>query len=55
MVLAGGGALIKGLDKSLMKETGLPVKVAEHPLLAVCLGTGKSLEYIHKFKKGSAT
>lgn len=52
MVLAGGGALIKGLDKSLMKETGLPVKVAEHPLLAVCLGTGKSLEYIHKFKKG---
>jgi rod shape-determining protein MreB len=51
MVLAGGGALIKGLDKALMKETGLPVKIAEHPLLAVCLGTGKSLEYIHKFKK----
>lgn len=51
MVLAGGGALIKGLDKALMKETGLPVRVAEHPLLAVCLGTGKSLEYIHKFKK----
>lgn len=51
MVLAGGGALIKGLDRLLMKETGLPVKIAEHPLLAVCLGTGKSLENIHKFKK----
>jgi len=51
MVLAGGGAMIKGLDKALMKETGLPVRVAEHPLLAVCLGTGKSLENIHKFKK----
>lgn len=51
MVLAGGGALIKGLDKALIKETGLPVVIAENPLLAVCLGTGKALEYIDKFKK----
>src|SRR3990172_7218606 len=51
MVLAGGGALIKGLDKALIKETGLPVIVAPHPLLAVCLGTGKALEYLDKFKK----
>ncbi len=51
MVLAGGGALIKGLDKALIKETGLPVTVAPHPLLAVCLGTGKALEYLDKFKK----
>lgn len=51
MVLAGGGALIKGLDKSLIKETGLPVIVAPNPLLAVCLGTGKALEYLDKFKK----
>lgn len=50
MVLAGGGALIKGLDKSLIKETGLPVTIADNPLLAVCMGTGKSLEYIDKFK-----
>ncbi len=54
MVLAGGGALIKGLDKALMKETGLPVTVAPHPLLAVCLGTGKALEYLDKFKKKKA-
>lgn len=51
MVLAGGGALIKGLDKALIKETGLPVIVAPNPLLAVCLGTGKALEYIDRFKK----
>ncbi len=51
MVLAGGGALIKGLDKALIKATGLPVIVAPNPLLAVCLGTGKALEYLDKFKK----
>lgn len=51
MVLAGGGALIRGLDKALMKETGLPVTVPPNPLLAVCMGTGKALEYIDKFKK----
>ena len=51
MVLAGGGALIKGLDKSLIKETGLPVTIAPNPLLAVCNGTGKALEYIDRFKK----
>ena len=50
MVLAGGAALIKGLDKALIKETGLPVIIAPNPLLAVCLGTGKALEYIDKFK-----
>ncbi|CAM0116959.1 Cell shape-determining protein MreB [Rhabdochlamydiaceae symbiont of Dictyostelium giganteum] len=54
MVLAGGGALIKGLDKALIKETGLPVIVAAHPLLAVCMGTGKALEYLDKFKKKKA-
>lgn len=51
MVVAGGGALIRGLDKALNKETGLPVIVAQNPLLAVCLGTGKALEYLDKFKK----
>jgi rod shape-determining protein MreB len=51
MVLAGGGALIKGLDKALIKETGLPVIIAPNPLLAVCLGTGKALEYLDRFKK----
>lgn len=51
MVVAGGGALIRGLDKALNKETGLPVIVAQNPLLAVCMGTGKALEYLDKFKK----
>jgi len=51
MVLAGGGALIKGLDKALIKETGLPVFVAPNPLLAVCIGTGKALEYLDRFKR----
>lgn len=54
MVLAGGGALIKGLDKALTKETGLPVIIAPYPLLAVCLGTGKALEYLDKFRKRKA-
>lgn len=51
MWLAGGGALIKGIDKCLIKETGLPVNVAQNPLLAVCLGTGKALEHLDKYKK----
>ncbi len=51
MVLAGGGSLIKNLDKALIKETGLPVIIAPNPLLVVCLGTGKALEYLDKFKR----
>ena len=42
------------VDKALIKETGLPVIVAPNPLLAVCLGTGKALEYLDKFKKRKA-
>ena len=44
IMLAGGGALIAGLDSLLQQETGLPVSVAEDPLLAVAKGTGVMLQ-----------
>ncbi|MBX7255537.1 MAG: rod shape-determining protein [Candidatus Hydrogenedentes bacterium] len=50
VVLAGGGALLRGLDQLIAKETGLHVTVAEDPLTAVVLGTGKYLEGIRHFK-----
>ena len=46
MVLTGGGALIRDLDRLLMEETGLPVIVAEDPLTCVARGGGKVLETI---------
>jgi len=49
--LAGGGALLKGLDRLIMEETALPVNVADDPLSAVALGTGKVLENINMLKK----
>ena len=43
IVLAGGGALLKNLDKRIREETGLPVCIADNPLCSVVLGTGKVL------------
>src|SRR2546427_612422 len=43
IVLTGGGALLKNLDKRIREETGLPVSIAEDPLASVVLGTGKML------------
>ncbi|MBV8708501.1 MAG: rod shape-determining protein [Acidobacteriaceae bacterium] len=43
IVLTGGGAMIKNLDRRIREETGLPVSIAEDPLASVVLGTGKML------------
>ncbi len=51
ITLAGGGALIRGLDKLINKETGMPVYVAETPLDCVADGTGKVLEDIEKLRE----
>lgn len=51
IVLTGGGALLRDLDRLLSKETGMPVFVAENPLDCVAIGTGKALENIHLLKK----
>lgn len=50
IVLAGGGALIKNLDKLLSMETGMPVYIAESPLDCVVRGTGKTLEDLERLK-----
>ncbi len=44
IVMTGGGSLLKGLPKLIAKETGVPVILAENPLLCVAMGAGKFLE-----------
>jgi rod shape-determining protein MreB len=48
MVLTGGGALLRDLDRLLMEETGLPVIVAEEPLTCVARGCGMALDKMDK-------
>lgn len=50
IVLAGGGALIKNLDKLLSQKTGMPVYISENPLECVVKGTGKTLEDLERLK-----
>jgi rod shape-determining protein MreB len=51
IVMAGGGALLRGLDELLRRETGLPVAVADNPLSCVALGTGKVLDELGLLRK----
>lgn len=51
IVLAGGGALLRGLDVILREETGLPITLAEDPLTAIVLGTGKCLDEMDLLKR----
>ena len=48
IVLTGGGALLRDLDRRIMDETGLPVIVAEEPLTCVARGGGKALELMDR-------
>ena len=50
IVLAGGGALIRNLDKLISTATGMPVVIADNPLNCVVKGTGKTLEDLDKLK-----
>jgi len=49
MVLTGGGALLRNLDRLLMEETGIPVVTADDPLTCVARGCGKALESLAQF------
>ena len=51
IVLTGGGALLKGLDERLRKETGMPIHIAERPLDAVVEGSGKCIEEFEALEK----
>ncbi|OGV97763.1 MAG: rod shape-determining protein [Nitrospinae bacterium RIFCSPHIGHO2_02_39_11] len=53
IVMAGGGSMIRGLDLLLREETGLPIILAEDPLSAVALGTGKALDELELLRKVS--
>jgi rod shape-determining protein MreB len=55
MVLSGGGALLRNLDKLLTKETNVPCFVAEHPMACVAIGAGRALENFHIMRRSLPT
>jgi rod shape-determining protein MreB len=50
MLLVGGGAMLRGLDKLIAEETGLPVNIADEPITAVARGTGILLEDLDLYR-----
>jgi len=54
MVLTGGGAQLRHLDKLLSRETGVPTHVVDNPMSCVAIGAGKALEHYHVFKRSLA-
>ena len=55
IVLAGGGALLRGIDKLVHEETGLPVMIAEDPLSCVVLGCGRALDELNVLREIAVT
>ena len=55
IVMAGGGGLLRGIDRLVAKETQLPVTIAEDPLISVANGTGKVLQNIDYWRNAAAT
>ena len=51
IVMAGGGALLRGIDRLVAEETGLPVHIADDPMSAVAEGTGRVLQEIQFLKR----
>ncbi|HET8678560.1 MAG TPA: rod shape-determining protein [bacterium] len=51
IIMAGGGALLRGIDRLLAEETGMPVSLTDDPLGAVVMGTGRALEELDTLKK----
>jgi rod shape-determining protein MreB len=51
IIMTGGGSLLRGLDRVLSEDTGMPVSLAEDPLVAVAKGTGAALEHFDVLKK----
>jgi rod shape-determining protein MreB and related proteins len=54
IVMTGGGAQLRHLDKLIARETGVPAHVADDPMSCVAIGAGKALEHYHIFKRSMA-
>lgn len=55
IVLSGGGALLKNIDKIISNETKIPVFIADEPLECVAIGTGNSIDYIQHFRDSNVS